>query len=91
MLVENAIKHNISSKNKPLQITIYANGNQTISVINNIQPKTSKQTSSNIGLSNIRKRYEYATGKSIIIDQENGTFSVTLPLIEVNNYESINN
>lgn len=91
MLVENAIKHNVVSKKKPLSITIYANGNNTISVINNLQPRQQTAPSSNIGLNNIRKRYELTAGRQIIIEQTNEAFSVNLPLIEINTYESINN
>lgn len=91
MLVENAIKHNVVSRKKPLLITIYANGNNTISVINNLQPRHETGPSSNIGLNNIRKRYELTAGMEIIIEQTEEAFSVNLPLIEINTYESINN
>lgn len=91
MLVENAIKHNVLSKKKPLYIKIYANGNQTISVINKLQLKQDTGPTSNIGLNNIRKRYELTAGKEIFIEKDENTFSVTLPLIEINTHESINN
>lgn len=89
MLVENAIKHNVLSKKKPLYIKIYANGNSTISVINKLQPRQDTGPTSNIGLNNIRKRYELTAGREIIIDKDETSFSVTLPLIEINTYESI--
>ncbi|QEC69573.1 hypothetical protein FRZ67_20535 [Panacibacter ginsenosidivorans] len=91
MLVENAIKHNIVSKKRPLYIKIYANGNKTISVINKLQPKQQTGPGSNIGLNNIRKRYELTAGKEIIIIKDESSFSVTLPLIEINTYEGTNN
>ncbi|CAN5721765.1 histidine kinase [soil metagenome] len=91
MLVENAIKHNVLSKKKPLYIKIYANGNQTISVINKLQLKKDTGPTSNIGLNNIRKRYELITGKEITIENNEATFSVTLPIIEINTHESTNN
>lgn len=92
MLVENAIKHNIASMNRPLNITVYANGNQSISVINNLQRKNSPDVrSTNIGLANIRKRYEIITGKSIDITEAESKFIVSLPLIELDKYESSHN
>jgi len=91
MLVENAIKHNLFSKKRPLQIRVYANGNQTISVFNGLQPKLSEIPSSNIGLKNIRKRYDLTSGKQIFVEKTETSFSVTLPLIEINPYENSDN
>ena len=92
MLIENAIKHNVLSKKKPLHVKVYANGNNTISVINNLQPKIIPEVpSSHIGLSNIRKRYELIAGKDIDIIKNEETFAVSLPLIEISSYESADN
>ncbi len=91
MLVENVIKHNVFSKNKPLQIKIYSNGNETVSVINKLQPKVSGVASSNIGLNNISKRYSITAGKQIAVEKTETTFCVTLPLIEINPYENTDN
>ena len=92
MLVENAIKHNIVSRKKPLHIKLYANGNNTISVINNLQPKVNYEVnSSNIGLNNIKKRYELTFGQDIVIIKEEDTFTVTLPLIQINSHENTYN
>lgn len=44
MLVENAIKHNIVSRVKPLHIEMYVNGNQTIVVKNNYQPRQTSES-----------------------------------------------
>lgn len=90
MLVENAIKHNILSDKKPLRLSIFTDENGTLTVMNNYQPKFTKEHSTHSGLHNIQKRYELATGKQITILQEEKRFSVTLPLIEINTYESIN-
>lgn len=92
MLIENAIKHNVLSKKKPLHIKVYANGNKTISVINNLQPRINTEVSStHIGLSNIQKRYELIAGKNIAITKDEYSFCVSLPLIEIVAHESINN
>ncbi len=84
MLIENAIKHNIVSSNKPLQIEIYANGNEVLMVKNKLQPRKSSVQSTKIGLQNIRKRYELISGKDVIIKQTENEFEVGLPLLHLN-------
>ncbi|MBK8141925.1 MAG: histidine kinase [Chitinophagaceae bacterium] len=39
MLIENAIKHNVVSRSRPLHIDIHANGNDTLIIKNNLQPR----------------------------------------------------
>lgn len=90
ILVENAIKHNIISAEKPLMIKIYNTG-ECIVVENNLQKKLSTQPQTGIGLQNIIDRYKILGYKSISVDQSNNHFRVTIPMIspgELN--ESIN-
>lgn len=84
MLIENAIKHNIVSRQKPLHIDIHTNGNQTLVVTNNLQPRKMKEPSTLIGLQNIRKRYELISGKDVIVKQTDELFEVSLPLLHLN-------
>ncbi len=84
MLIENAIKHNIVSKAKPLHIDVHINGNNTIVVSNNLQPRDSKEPSTKIGLNNICKRYMLVSGRSVDINQNNGAFTVSIPLLTLN-------
>lgn len=84
MLIENAIKHNIVSRQKPLRIDIHTNGNQTLVVKNNLQPRKMKEPSTQIGLQNIRKRYELICGKDVIVRQTDELFEVSLPLLHLN-------
>lgn len=80
MLVENAIKHNVISANKPL--TVHINCEQEyIEVSNNLQPKLMTVESSGIGLSNIVERYKYLTTKQVFIHKTETSFSVKVPLI----------
>jgi two-component system LytT family sensor kinase len=83
MLIENAIKHNIVSKTKPLQINIYANGNNTIVVSNNLQVKQLVERSTELGLQNIVKRYRLVSNRVVLIDKNEHKFSVTIPLLPV--------
>lgn len=82
MLIENAIKHNIVSKAKPLQISLSANGRELLTVKNNLQPKQLPEISSQIGLKNISQRYELITGKNIEVQKDEHSFSVAIPLIQ---------
>ena len=90
MLIENAIKHNIVSRSKPLHIRLNANGNNTIVVSNNLQLKNEVYYSSEIGLQNIVKRYKLVSVKDVLIENTKSEFIVTLPLI-TQQYEDRNN
>ncbi len=84
MLIENAIKHNIVSKNRPLHIDVHLNGNNTIVVTNNLQLRESVDDSTKIGLSNIIKRYLLVSGKKVEVHKDEEAFTVTLPLLTLN-------
>ena len=84
ILIENAIKHNVVSRQKPLCINIHVNGNNSIVVSNNLQTKLTIERSSGIGLRNIIKRYSLVSDRQVSIDNEQNSFTVTLPLIHVN-------
>ena len=82
IIVENCVKHNIVSKDKPLFIKIFSNQAKQITILNNLQPKNSVETSSRVGLANIEKRYQYLSGQHIEIIETTETFNVIIPLIE---------
>ena len=82
MLVENAIKHNIISDEKPLNIRIYINKGEYIVVENNLQ-KRIEEKSTKHGLANIRKRYQFLSVKEIHIEEKNSKFIVELPLLTI--------
>lgn len=81
MLVENAIKHNIASRSKPLNILLHANGNHTLAVSNNLQLREIVENSTEIGLKNIIKRYKLVSGKEVLVEKNTESFKVTLPLL----------
>jgi two-component system, LytTR family, sensor kinase len=77
ILMENAIKHNIVSAEKPLQINIFtSNGSLVIS--NNLQINES----TGIGLDNIKNRYKLISDKTVTITENETSFTVSIPLIE---------
>lgn len=81
ILMENAIKHNIVSADKPLRIAVYAlNGNLVVS--NNLQIKNQVNESTGIGLDNIRNRYKLISDKPVEVTGIGSNFTVSIPLIE---------
>lgn len=82
MLVENAIKHNYYSKEKPLYIEISTIGNDALVVRNNLQKRDLKEQTTQLGLKNIKKRYAYYTNKQVLVRQEDDFFEVIIPLLD---------
>ena len=84
-LVENAIKHNEISKANPLKIVIAISDDYELIVENNLQPKELLEETSKTGLNNLAGRYEFLTGKEMIITRSDNYFRVSLPLIRLEN------
>lgn len=82
ILVENAIKHNVVSKARPLHIDIYLENGKTVIVRNNLQRKDAQGKSTKTGLENIRKRYDLL-GKKIDVIVGAESFMVAVPLIHL--------
>ena len=78
-LVENAIKHNVVSNRYPLTISIATNEDDTISVINPLQPKKDKESGEGIGLNNLAERYRMMWKREISIRQTDEIFEVKIP------------
>jgi hypothetical protein len=81
MLIENAIKHNIISDDNPLLIEIGSN-NEYIYVKNTLQRKSSMESTNQVGLENLVKRYEYLSDKEVEIVETKTHFEVCLPLLK---------
>lgn len=81
MLVENAVKHNALSKNKPLFIEIFSTVGNKLVVNNNLQCRTVKAPSHKIGLENIRAKYELLHQPGFRVMEDVKNFTVVLPLI----------
>lgn len=82
MLLENAIKHNIIARHKPLKIDVFIENDQII-VQNNLQPKLITNNSTRLGLQNITNRYLLLSNKPPIIKKTNTHFIVEMPLLDV--------
>ncbi len=81
LLVENAFKHNAATREDPLKIELNLNESErTITVSNNIKPKTKISESSKLGLNNLSERNKLITGREIEIHQTPEDFTVIIPL-----------
>ncbi|MGN6397190.1 MAG: sensor histidine kinase [Mucilaginibacter sp.] len=85
LLVENCIKHNVVSPQRPLHITIYED-NEHIVIENVLQLKKGGAKSTGIGLKNIGLRYNHFLKKNIEIVEDDKTFKVILPFIYEHNH-----
>lgn len=83
ILFENAIKHNIISRQKPLHIEVEARGNNFLIVRNNLQEKRQKMPSTKVGLENIKNRYAFFSQEKVEIVVTAQHFSVELPLLRL--------
>ncbi len=80
VLIENAVKHNITSRSKPLTISIgVING--WLYVQNNKQLKESTY-STNTGLANLGKRLKILTDEEIVVESTDSIYRVEVPLID---------
>ena len=87
LILENAVKHNIVSQAKPLNITIRTEADRLI-VENTLQIRKTSEPSTGMGLQNIRSRYQALSGKEIVIVQTTDLYSISLPLIYDNSQKS---
>ncbi len=87
LLVENAVKHNVLSKNKPLVIDIFTTAGNKLIVNNNLQRRTKKGPSNKIGLDNIKMKYRLLGQNGFHVMEDGKNFTVVLPLIWDNNIE----
>lgn len=81
LLLENAVKHNMVTTNKPLHIKIYEDTNGNLVVENNLQPKQIVKKGSGVGLENIKQRYQLLTHKKVNINQQANRFAVAIPML----------
>ena len=88
LLIENALKHNSISYEKPLQIKIIKE-NDYIVVSNNIQRKNILGNSTGKGLQNLSERVKSILNKELIVIENDCMFIVKLPIKAEN--ESSNN
>lgn len=81
LLAENVIKHNSISMRSPMTISLYYNDEkQELEIANLITPRKGTAISGK-GLENLNGRYQLIAQKEIRIQEENGYFKVSVPLL----------
>lgn len=84
MLLENALKHNVSSRSRPLHIEVFATPDHAQLVVRNaLQPKVAMESSTNLGLENIRRRYGFVSSQPVEVVRDGTSFTVRLPLLHL--------
>lgn len=79
LLVENAVKHNEISGTNPLNVRIFTK-DDTLFVENIVKLRTTITEGTKNGLLNLKKRYILLRKQALTVRNENGIFSVQLPL-----------
>ncbi|HEX9959215.1 MAG TPA: histidine kinase [Fibrella sp.] len=90
LLVENAVKHNILLPEQPIAVHIRTTDSGQLIVENTLQRKTLRVESNGVGLSNIAIKYRMLNQAEPIIEEVDGLFRVTLPLLIPAGIQSIN-
>ena len=80
LLAENALKHNLATRTRPLEIDIEEDAKAVV-MRNPVVKKRKEAEGTGMGLENIRSRYQALFGKKIEIENDGETFTVKLPKI----------
>lgn len=80
LLLENCIKHNFATSQKPLNIKIFSL-NGYLFIENNLQQREQVKESAGIGLSNIVQRYSLLTKQNVFIEKSEDFFRVKIPIL----------
>jgi LytS/YehU family sensor histidine kinase len=89
LLIENAVKHNKLSDAEPLQLKIALKNNHIL-VENTLNKRTVTSESTQVDLKNIQKRYQLISENEVIIEMNDNTFRVFLPILNRKHYDNIN-
>ncbi len=80
LLLENTVKHNVVSEQKPLRIRIFESDNYLV-VQNDYQKKEVLKDRQGVGLQNIISRYAILTERKVRIEQTEKEFTVKIPML----------
>jgi len=88
LLLENAVKHNEISNSHKLVVKLFCKDDHF--VIHNVKQKRNiLPSSTKTGLQNIKDRYIFLVNKQVIIEDEQETFTVKIPLIKISTIPQI--
>ena len=80
LLLENCIKHNVVSENKPLHIKISVEKGMLV-VSNNLQKKEVLTDRKGVGLENIVNRYGILTHRKVVVEASESEFKISIPIL----------
>lgn len=80
LLLENTIKHNVVSPQRPLKIRIFEENGYLV-VENDLQKKEVLQDRRGVGLQNIVSRYAIITSRKVQVEETEKHFRVRLPIL----------
>ena len=91
LLLENTVKHNVVSEQRPLRIRIFMENNY-LAIENDFQKKEVLQDRQGVGLQNIINRYAIITNRKVLIEQNQKVFTVKIPILtkQINRMETTN-
>ncbi len=81
LLLENVIKHNFATAQKPLVVKIYSD-QENLMIENNLQQRDPENDRKGIGLANIVQRYSLLTKRNVYIEKSNEFFRVKIPILQ---------
>jgi hypothetical protein len=83
LVIENAVKHNIITEDRPLHISIAAT-ETALTVTNSLYEKPEDlKSKSGTGLRNLRERYHYFCDDPIRFEKKTDTYEVNVPLLQI--------
>lgn len=80
LLVENALKHNVLTTDRPLSLEIRQEGDALL-VENTLQLLDIPNAGTGMGLNHLKKRYSYLTERPMTIEETDSHYRVSLPLL----------
>lgn len=82
LFIENALKHNRTEEEDPLVIDIYSTDDDELVVSNIVLPLIKENNSTGLGLRNIIGRYALLSDRKPVIEKNDKTFTIKVPLIK---------
>lgn len=80
LLLENTVKHNVVSEQRPLRIRIYIESDY-LCIQNDLQKKEVLRDRQGVGLQNIVNRYAIITRRNVLVEETDKTFTVRIPVL----------
>ena len=81
-LLENIVKHNLALPNEPIHASIFLEEDY-LCVQNDNRPKESVKDSTGTGLNNLKKRIQFLTDQTLLIETTATQFIVKVPLVKL--------